>query len=348
MGGLSPRVADCGGTLRRESRGQLLQKKKRVRSEKLVSGVRQPARDQAEQEARRVPWQLLLEARNQYLDWQEFYYWARSIMESEDSIPNWLAKKLDELCPGFLADEKQYLARHPIEVSLTPVRLGHWIDEHIFSFAQQGGWLLAITFYAVRESRYQKASVCWSESVEKWRKARPIQYPSFEEWRREAAQCDETARLLPRVRKERACFALVDPERLAEAVARFIEWEAFAYWVRLPLEKGDCFPIELTRELNSRCPGFVEFNNQERSADRHIPQDWHRLMSWVGDHFFHEARREGWYDAILISARNHPRAIRTMEYCDHCEEIWESELPTPYPTFEAWQRDAARYVDLAD
>src|ERR1700683_3690289 len=136
MGGLSPRVADCGGTLRRESRGQLLQKKKRVRSEKLVSSVRQPARDQAEQEARRIPWQLLLEARTQYLDWQEFYYWARSIMESEDSIPNWLAKKIDELCPGFLADEKQYLAGHPNEASLTPVRLGHWIDEHVFSFAR--------------------------------------------------------------------------------------------------------------------------------------------------------------------------------------------------------------------
>jgi hypothetical protein len=348
MGGLSPRVADCDGTLRRESRGQLLEKKKRGRSEKLVSSVRQPARDQAEQEARRVPWQLLVEARNQYLDWQEFYYWARSIMESEDSIPNWLAKKLDELCPGFLAEEKQYLARHPNEASLTPVRLGYWIDEHIFSFAQQGGWLLAVTFYAVRESRYQKASVCWSESVEKWRKARPIQYPSFEQWRREAAQCDETARLSPRVRKDRACFRLVDAERLAQAVARFIEWEAFAYWVRLPLEKGDCFPIELTRELNSRCPGFVEFNNQERSADRHIPQDWDRLMSWVGDHFFQEAQREGWYDAILISARHHPRAIRTTEYCDHCEEIWESDLPTPYPTFEAWRGDADRYVDLAD
>ena len=79
-----------------------------------------------------------MEARNQYLDWQEFYCWARSIMESEDSIPIWLAKKLDELCPGFLVDEKQYLARHPNEASLTPVRLGHWIDEHVFSFARQG------------------------------------------------------------------------------------------------------------------------------------------------------------------------------------------------------------------
>jgi hypothetical protein len=325
-----------------------LQKKKRVHPGKLVSSVQRHAREQAEEEARRIPWPLLLEARNQYLDWQEFYYWVRSVMESEDGIPNWLAKKLDELCPGFLADEKQYLARHPNEASLTPVRLSHWIDEHVFGFAKQGGWLLAITFYVVRESRYQKASACWSESVRKWQRARPIQYPSFEKWRGEAAQCDETAHLLPRVRKQRACFKLVDPERLAQAVSRFIDWEAFAYWARLALEASASLPGEVAHELNSQCPGFVEFSDKERQADRRIPQDWGRLMLWISDHFFQEAQREGWYDAILISARNHPRAIRTMEYCDHCEQIWESELPTPYPSFETWRRDADRYVDLAD
>jgi hypothetical protein len=118
--------------------------------------------------------------------------------------------------------------------------------------------------------------------------------------------------------------------------------------MRLPIEAGPCLPIELARELNSRCPGFVEFNNKERLADRRIPQDWHRLMLWIGDQFFQEAKREGWYDAILVSTRNHPRSIRTMEYCDHCEQVWESELPTPYPSFEAWRRDGDRYVDLAD
>jgi hypothetical protein len=36
-----------------------------------------------------------------------------------------------------------------------------------------------------------------------------------------------------------------------------------------------------------------------------------------------------------------------MEYCDHCDEIWKSDLPVPYPSFEAWRQDADRYVDLA-
>lgn len=272
MGGLSARVVDRDSSSMAPSRGRQLQKKRRLHTERLAASIQRHAREQAEEETRRVPWQLLLEARNQDLDWQEFYYWARSIMESENGIPNWLSKKLDELCPGFLTDEKRYLVRHPNEATLTPVRIGRCIDEHVFGFAQQGGWLLAITFYAVRESRYQKASVCWSESVQKWRKARPIQYPSFEQWLREAAQCDETAPVLPRVRKERACFKLVDAERLAQAVSRFIEWEAFAYWVRLPPEV-----VRIAQGVTHRTYGSPQTEDQRVQYSH--PQPHARLSS---------------------------------------------------------------------
>lgn len=324
-----------------------MQKKKRLRPDEQALRLQRYAHERAAEEGRRIPWRILLEARNQYIEWQEFYFWARSIIDCEHGIPDWLAKKLDEVCPGFLVAEKQYLARHPKEVSLAPVRLSQWIDEHIFAFAAEGGWLTAITFHGVREPRYQKASACWSESVRKWQTVRPIQYPSLDEWRREAAQCDETAHLLPAVRKERACFKLVEPERLAQTVSRFIDWEAFAYWARPALEAAASLPSEVARELESRCPGFHELNAKERVADGRLPHDWHRLMLWIGEHFFQEAKTEGWYDAILISAHSHPRAIRTMEYFDYCDEIWSADLPEPYPSFETWRRDADRYVDLS-
>jgi hypothetical protein len=324
-----------------------LQRKKRLRSGELTSRLQRHANEKAAAEARHVPWQVLLEARNQYLDWQEFYHWARSIIDVEHAIPDWLTRKLDEACPGFMATEKQYLLRHPKEATRAPVRLGQWIDEQIFGFAKQGGWLLAITFYAVRETRYQKASACWSKSLEKWQKARPMQYPSFEEWRHEAARCDETARLLSAIRKQRECFKLVSAERLAQAVSSFIDWEAVAYWARPALEAGSSLPSEVARELDSRCPGFLESNTKQRGAKGRSTDHWQRLMLWISDHFFQDARSEGWYDAILISARSHPRAIRAMEYSDHCEEIWNSDLPVPYPSFGAWRQDADRYVDLA-
>ena len=124
------------------------------------------------------------------------------------------------------------------------------------------------------------------------------------------------------------------------------EWEAFAYWCRPALEAGAPLPDIVASELQCRCPGFVEFNESARDEDHLIQQDWHRLMVWVADHFFIEAKREGWFDAILISVRNHPRGIRTLEYWEYCDDRWASALPVPYPSFEYWRHNADRYVDL--
>lgn len=326
------------------TRGTERSREQSHRSGALALPIQQQAQERAAEAARRVPWSVLLEARIQYLEWQEFYHWARSIMESEQSRPDWLTRRLDEMCPGFLTAEKQYSAKHPKEAVLAPVRLGQWIDEHIFGFAERGGWLPAITFYAVRDPRYQRASVCWSEMVEKWRKAKPAEYPSFEKWLDQAVQCDETARLLPHIRKERECFKLVEPSRLAAAVSRYIDWEAFAYWARPGREHSRMLAVEVARELHARCPGFAELESRGGPERPGPSRDWDRLMIWILNHFFQDAKAEGWYDAVVLAARTHPRAIRTMEYADHCDEVWKGDLPVPYPSFEAWRRDADRYV----
>jgi hypothetical protein len=320
--------------------------RKRLGSHKVAFNIQQQARDQANEEARRIPWQLLQEARVHYVDWQEFYFWARSVMESEGAVPTLLADRIEDRCPGFLEEDGRYSAEHPNEGFLTPVTLSSWIDEHVFGFARRGGWFNAIADYAVRERRCQRASVCWSQCVDRWREARPIRYPSLEEWLAEAAKCDDTANLVPEIRKERQCFKLVSPEILDQAVTRYIDWEAFAYWCRPALERGMPLPDVVASELQCRCPAFLELNEKARREDSLIERDWHRLMAWIGDQFFPDAKRDGWFDAILISVRDHPRAIRTMEYWEHCDERWASALPVPYPSFECWRHDADRYVDL--
>jgi hypothetical protein len=309
--------------------------------------AQQQARDVADEEARRIPWQLLQEARSRYIDWEEFYFWARSVMESEGSLPSWLATEIEDRCPGFLEDDSRYSAEHANEDFLTSVRLGFWIDDHTFAFARKGGWFNAIAYYAVREPRYQRANVCWSQSVEHWKRARPIRYPSLKEWLADAAKCDDTANLLPEIREQRQCFKLVSAERLDVDVARYIDWEAFAYWCRPALERGSPLPDLVCSELQSRCPGFLELNVKERRGDNLIEQDWHRLMVRIADHFFVDAKREAWFDAILITVHNHPRAIRTMEYWEYCDQRWASGLPSPYPSFEVWREKADAYVDLA-
>jgi len=325
-----------------------LEKTKNYTNRNSATRLQRAARQRADDEARRIPWQRLYEARNQYIDWQEFYLWVRSILEVENRIPDWLVEILSNRCPGFLESEK-HLTPIAAQGRPLPLRLEDWIDDHVFGFAKQEGWFNAITFYAVREPRYQRAEVCWSECVERWKKAKPIQYPSFDQWKDAAAHCDDTAHLLPDVRKGRSSANLVAPDRLAEAVSRWIDWEAFAYWGRAALESGSGVPKEVTRELECRCPGFLAANSDTRVHGlARTAHDWHRLMSWIAEHYFQEAKTEGWFDAILVQARSHPRVIRTMEYADHCDELWSSATPEPYPSFADWRRAADSYVDLDD
>lgn len=313
---------------------------------RATARLQHSARIRADIGARRIPWQLLEETRNQYIDWQEFCFWARSIIETEKVIPDWLKAVLQTRCPGFLESEKALTSKAAQKRPLA-LRLEDWIDDNILGVVKKEGWFFAVTYYAVRDPRYQRAEVCWSECVEKWKKAKPIRYPSFEEWKALAEQCDATAHLVAVERKARASAKLVGSDRLAEAVARYIGYEALAYWARPALERGAKLAPEVLLELQRACPGYVEAREKAfAKTSRGGAQGWEHLMLWVGDHFFQNAKAEGWFDAILIQVRSHPRAIRTMEFADYCDELWGDKLPSPYPLFEDWRREADSFVDL--
>jgi hypothetical protein len=318
----------------------------RVAKRDHITRVQRLARERADEQARRIPWQRLLHVRNEYIDWQEFYLWVRSILEVENRIPDWLVAILNTRNPGFLENEKKLTPKAAKNRPL-PLRLEDWIDDQIFGFAQQEGWFNAITYYAVRDPRYRRAEVCWTECVEKWKKAKPVQYPTFDEWKAMAAKCDDAAHLTPRERKACASAKLVRSDPLAAAVAQYMDYEALAYWACLALESGSTFPSVVERELELRCPGFLESELKARpKKSGSTGQEWERLMSWVGGQFFHDAKTEGWFDAILAQVRNHPRAIRTMEYADHCDELWSSQMPDPYPTLDDWRNEADSYVGV--
>ena len=302
--------------------------------------LQRAARERADEQARPIPWQRLHEVRNQYIEWQEFYLWARSILGVEGRIPDWLVEVLNDRCKGFLGKEKAVKTR-PL-----PLRLEDWIDDHVFGFAKQEGYFFAITYYAIRDPRYQRAEACWSECLEKWKEAKPIRYPSLEEWKILAEQCDETAHLVARERTARASAKLVGPDRLAEAVAHYMDYEALAYWARPALEGGSELPAEVVCELERRCPGYLDARlKASEKASRGSSQCWEHLMLWIADQFFKDAKIEGWFDAILVQVRSHPRAIRTMEYADHCDEVWGSQIPELYPPFADWREEADSYIE---
>jgi hypothetical protein len=316
--------------------GLELKTTRRVPRRDHIARVQRLARERAEFQARRIPWQRLLETRNAYVGWQEFYLWVRSVVEVENRIPEWIADIVNQRCPAFLENEKRLTMKAAKNRPL-PLRLEDWIDDHIFGFAKQEGWFNAITYYAIREPRYQRAEVCWSECVKNWKKARPLRYPSFEEWKLMAERCDPTAHLVPELRKRMASIRSVDPVRFAEATSRYIDWEALAYWARPALERGSELPKAILDELQERSPEFLDTGPDRR--------DWRRFMSWISEHCFCDAKKEGWLDSLVLRAADHPRAIRTREYAHHCDEAWGSRLPDPYPSFQEWRGNADSFVE---
>ena len=211
------------------------------------------------------------------------YGFARS-WKSKNEIPDWLVEILNARCPGFLETEKRLMPKAAKNRPL-PLRLEDWIDDHIFAFAKQEGWFNAITYYAIRDPRYQRAEVCWSECVEKWKKAKPIQYPSFEEWKGEAAQCDETAHLTARERKARASAKLVASNSPRQ---RRLPVISIGRPLRIGLDprwKAESeYPTEVVCELERRCPGFLDAT--ANGARNRIPEVVRKtgsgLMLWIG------------------------------------------------------------------
>jgi hypothetical protein len=316
---------------------------KRPPSRNASAKLHRLAQERAEEQARRIPWRRLDETRTEYVEWQELCFWVRVIVEAEGEMPDWLSAVGDQRCPGFLPAQNGNTSSRPLGL-----RLEDWIDEHIFGFARDEGWLNALQFYAVRDPRYQRAEVCWSECVKKWSQAKPIRYPSFEEWQALASTCDETAHLVPEQQRAQASVKCVERHRLEEAVAQYIDWEALAYWATPALEHKQPLPDVVRNELDRRCPGFLSQAIQRATASEQSSTSWEGLMAWVADHFFADAKAEGWFDAILIGVHKHPRAIRTMEYADHWDEDRGSKVPVPYPTFEEWRNEADSYVEAPD
>ena len=161
-----------------------------------------------------------------------------------------------------------------------------------------------------------------------------------------AAHCDDTAHLLPvsarRDHRQSWSTPIAWPRRFrGRSTGRLWRTGLSQHWnaIRAPRRSSERDRAALPWIL--RANGGTE---DPRSAS----QDRHSLMSWIADQFFQDAKTEGWFDAILVQARIHPRAIRTMEYADHCDEVWSSAMPEPYPPFEDWRREADAFVDLDD
>jgi hypothetical protein len=292
--------------------------------EQRVGGI---ARRQATKQLMRVPWDRFRKAQHRYVRWQAFTLWTQAIVAAEGHTPSWLAATLKKRCPGFIGNGA--LTSEP---GLLALRLHEWIHKQIFRQAKEEGWLDALIFYGVRDLRSQATWTYWEHCEKKWDRRRATSYPTFEKWWQTAQKCKLC---------EKASAA-----RAADAVERYVDWYAFAYWLRPLLEANRELPTRVATELNRRCPGFQEFNNWHALGKQATKgKAWQRLVGWIEDHFFSEAQKEGWFDIVLQQGPNDPRYARMVIYGKLWNQSWSRNPTIPYPSFDGWRRAADNYVE---
>ena len=307
--------------------GHTNHRKKQWRPTKVERKVQEIARRRATKQLMRVRWDCFRKAHQEYLRWEAFALWVRAIVEAEGCAPSWLATILKERCLGFI--ESKALLNEP---GLLPFHLHEWIHNQIFGHAKQGGWLDALIFYGVRDLRSQGVWAYWEHCEREWNRRRPASYPSFKEWSHAAQNyklCGEA-----------------HVARVEKVVERYVDWQAFAYWLAPLLEANLKLPHRIALQLESRCPGFLEFNNSCVLSNRKGKATTRqRLMTWIEDHFFSEAKKEGWFETVLQQARTHPRYARMVEYWQRWSKTRSQNPTTPYPSFGQWRRAADNYVE---
>ena len=324
-------------------------KQRTVRTSSAEACVSQMARREADRQARRIPWQHLLEARQQYVEWNALSLWARAIAEAEGCAPAWLVKVLEDRCPGLLESDRTSEITHPCPPLYR--RILEWFEINVLAQAKEKGWLRAVTFYAVRDPEYVRDCAYWQNCEAQWKRQRPSAYPSFEEWRRASEQCaDEILDVFEMAEDKRQIIKAsrsVGPERLSVAVAQYMEWEAFTYWLRSLLESDTKFPNAVAKELQRRCPGFLERDEVLRNtlSPEDYTKRWKALLEWGEDRFFANIQKEGWFDAVVYEARAHPRSVRTVDYwVFYWDEHWSSGPVEAYPSFQEWRRAADDFI----
>lgn len=200
----------------------------------------------------------------------------------------------------------------------------------------------AVGYYAVRDRVALRHEAYWYYCDRQWKLSKPVGYPSFRQWRKTSQRCsDEILDHFETTDELRELIKLsrrVSPRTLNQTVARYIDWQVFAYWACAALDAHGRLPDSVKRELKRRCPGFLEtaLSSARNEGTDHEDQ-LNRLLRWIEAYEFARACKEGWLPVVAYQGRLHPRLRRVKDYWYRWQRPRSENARSRYPCFEQWK-----------
>jgi hypothetical protein len=288
----------------------------------------------------RTPWRDFAKACEQLIEWHSFALWVRAIVDTERSVPQWLKEAIDHRCPGFPEPRPDAADGDSIWLDLS-----EWIEDHFFAPARDGGWIDALHYYSGQDPRSEQIWSHWTRTEAAWRKRKPKDYPAYDQWHGEVLNWAA----LDTGTESESIPATVGPspppDRLAALVSQYIEWEAFAFWVRLMVGRHANIPAEVAGVIEQRCPGFLsQIQMQPTAKAEYATWFWRELLSWIETHIFADTKEKSWLDTVRDGARTHLRGERLAAYWAFCSSQWRKNPPASNPSFNEWLQQADAFL----
>lgn len=308
-------------------RMQLDLMKENWRPGKLELRVEESTRNEASMQLLRVPHDDFARAMRQYVWWEAFGLWIRTVARFEREIPSVAHEVLRKYCASFLRHSD--FAGDP---SLLSRRLDEWIRGRFFAKARREGWFEAVVFYSARDPKLKYAYAYWEQCEREYAAKPPHPYPEFDAWFKSACNC--------------ALFP-VDANRLRKAVQSYLAWLSLASWLEPLFDNEIPVPSRLLNEMNTTGRKFQEIAGQLESKERCAIATKFHLIRWVENHYFVAAQTESWIELLRHHAQNDPRQVRMSEYARRWREHQPQNRLRFYPSFTNWCEDAKNFVEKA-
>lgn len=311
-------------------------------SDHIRDRVAKEAEQLALAQAERVPWKLLLEAAENYTEWQVFSLWLRAVVDAAQALPAMVIQEMDSRAPGFLDRLQPTLDAEFKSGARGGTRIWQdvslWAEGTVFIEAKRGGWLDALRYFSSMTLRSMKAWSHWEVEDRRWRRTKPEDLPGLEHWQE---QVDAVRRLS-------------NPDGLAQQVLESIrrvpepEWSrlcrcyshlmAFCLWLELVLDvEGPTSNIAST-ELDHRYNEFIVPIQADAKA---IIRALHK---WVVAHALNADRDAGITAALSFHARHHPEYAAMLRYARHCHGLLRDHRYA-VPPFDEWRGAADVFVE---
>lgn len=123
-----------------------------------------------------------LAASSQYVEWEAFALWTRSLIEAVHEIPAVVRSAVEARCPGFEAYVKTLRDKPCSDPAWLWEQLRGWIERHFFTEAFRDASIESLRVGAHRTLRSERIIDYWASQNVSAR----LQLPTYEEWLAEA------------------------------------------------------------------------------------------------------------------------------------------------------------------